>query len=349
MVKLLYFDISSDFGFFKKPDVNRGNNGVLSLTYNIPPKPAILGILGSILGMKGLVQHYDENVKLRRLLDIKNVIDKDYNKAKKFAAKLDFSTNEILKNMEYTNATRFLELINLLKSSNKKEFEPNIGELQQLLDELQSELTYPEYYRKLNHLKIGITPIGKFPFNKIMNKYNSKNSYFGDAKYENVLVSEQLLIKPKYSVYAYDEASNDIITELFQRMKTNSPVFMPYLGKNEFIANFQNINIGNVEEIFLELETKIYSIFLSRQKEPNNTTSRSHNPLFGSNGGTSISVEGLPFGYLFYEHYPTNYNGVSLQYELRLVQFTSDSVAASEIDMSKGKLLTFDNKVVYVF
>lgn len=49
--KILSFIIYSDFGFFKKPDVN-----IDYLTYEYIPKPVILGILGAICGLKGYAQ-----------------------------------------------------------------------------------------------------------------------------------------------------------------------------------------------------------------------------------------------------------------------------------------------------
>ena len=55
MEKLISFDLQGDFGFFKKPDVNDG----LQLSYNMLHKPALLGILGAIIGMKG----YEEKGK----------------------------------------------------------------------------------------------------------------------------------------------------------------------------------------------------------------------------------------------------------------------------------------------
>ena len=47
--RLISFDIQADFGFFMKPDYN---DGVL-LTYNMLHKPALLGILGAIIGLRG--------------------------------------------------------------------------------------------------------------------------------------------------------------------------------------------------------------------------------------------------------------------------------------------------------
>ncbi|MDQ6477256.1 CRISPR-associated protein Cas5 [Dyadobacter sp. LHD-138] len=47
--KLISFDLTGDFGFFKKPDYNDG----ILLSYNMLHKPALLGILGAIIGLKG--------------------------------------------------------------------------------------------------------------------------------------------------------------------------------------------------------------------------------------------------------------------------------------------------------
>ena len=49
MQKLISIDLKSDFGFFRKPDANN----TINLSYNMLHKPALLGILGAILGLEG--------------------------------------------------------------------------------------------------------------------------------------------------------------------------------------------------------------------------------------------------------------------------------------------------------
>lgn len=56
MKKLISFTIKAEKGFLKKPDINDG----IYLTYNMLHKPAILGILGAIIGLKG----YQKNEEL---------------------------------------------------------------------------------------------------------------------------------------------------------------------------------------------------------------------------------------------------------------------------------------------
>lgn len=49
MEKLISIDLEADFGFLRKPDTNEN----IAMTYNMLHKPALLGILGAILGLEG--------------------------------------------------------------------------------------------------------------------------------------------------------------------------------------------------------------------------------------------------------------------------------------------------------
>lgn len=55
-MKLISFDIQADFAFFRKPETNN----TINLSYNVIHRPAVLGILGAILGLDG----YKEKGKL---------------------------------------------------------------------------------------------------------------------------------------------------------------------------------------------------------------------------------------------------------------------------------------------
>lgn len=55
-MKLISFDIQADFAFFRKPETNN----TINLSYNMIHRPAVLGILGAILGLDG----YKEKGKL---------------------------------------------------------------------------------------------------------------------------------------------------------------------------------------------------------------------------------------------------------------------------------------------
>jgi CRISPR-associated protein Cas5h len=49
MEKIISIDLKGDFGFFRKPDANN----TINLSYNMLHKPALLGILGAIVGLEG--------------------------------------------------------------------------------------------------------------------------------------------------------------------------------------------------------------------------------------------------------------------------------------------------------
>ena len=345
MGQLIHFNLSADFGFFKKPDINK-----FSLTYNLPPKPAVLGILGSILGMKGLNQHYEENLEFEELQEIGEVLVRDYKKSKRLTKNLNFElVKEGLERLNFKDKEELLLLLGMLKALNEKEFEAAKKErFQRIILSLSLEPQYPEYYKKLKHLKIGIKPIGDFPFNKIINKYNSKNSYFGGAKYDNIIISEQLLIKPKYHIYVYEEGNADVVGELFTRLRINAPIFMPYLGKNEFIANFDDIKIiENISPLVPEAKNRVSSIFIRTENISDEELSEGWE--MPKLGGTRVIVRGLPQGFIFIEHYPTGYLNEGMQYTIQLAEYTARTVEKSRIDFVKSDLFRINDELIYLF
>ncbi len=66
MKKLISFTIKAEKGFLKKPDINDG----IYLTYNMLHKPAILGILGAIIGLKGYQKNEELPDYYKKLKDI---------------------------------------------------------------------------------------------------------------------------------------------------------------------------------------------------------------------------------------------------------------------------------------
>jgi len=168
--KIISFDISSDFGMFKKPDVND-----VYFSFNIIPKPTLLGILGAIIGLKGYSQ-------------MKKADD------------------------------------------------------------------YPEFYKELQDLPTGIIPCGnKGVFQKRIIKYNNTVGYANkDGGTLNII--EQTLITPKYRIYIGLDLSKDIHKKL-EKYLSAKPVeyeYIPYMGKNEFKLDIENIK---------DFKEKDFSIF----------------------------------------------------------------------------------------
>ena len=66
MHKLISFTIKAEKGFLKKPDINEG----IYLTFNMLHKPALLGILGAIIGLSGYKNNEEFPEYYQKLKDI---------------------------------------------------------------------------------------------------------------------------------------------------------------------------------------------------------------------------------------------------------------------------------------
>jgi len=157
--KIISFDIKSEFGFFKKPDVNNP----IYFTFNIIPKPTLLGILGAIIGLGGYSQQNNEK--------------------------------------------------------------------------------YPEFYEKLKDLLIGIKPYGnKGVFQKRLIKYNNTCGY-ANKDGGTLNITEQTLIKPQYRVYLGLDLRDEFHKKIEEFIKENKVQYeyIPYMGKNEFRLEINNV------------------------------------------------------------------------------------------------------------
>lgn len=150
MQKLISIDLEANFGFLRKPDINDG----ISLSYNMLHKPALLGILGAILGLEGYTQ-----------------------------------TGVV-----------------------------------------------PEYYERLKDLPVGISPLRHEAgnFNKTVIKYSNTIGYAN--KGATFLTEEATLIAPAYRCYLLLDMEQDLHLQLYHHLKTGQATYIPYLGKNEFLA-----------------------------------------------------------------------------------------------------------------
>src|SRR5690554_5832649 len=150
--RLISFDLNAEMGFLKKPDINDG----IYLTYNMLHKPALLGILGAIAGMKGY----------------------------------------------------------------------------------QANGVPPEYYERLRHLKVGIKPLDsdKGNYTKDLVSYNNSTGFASNEEGGNLIVTEQILIKPSYRCFLLLNLNNPDEKTLHDNILSYKAEFLPYMGKNDFSA-----------------------------------------------------------------------------------------------------------------
>ena len=199
-MKAIRFDLSGRTAMFKKPDVN-----LYYFTYNNIHKIALLGILGSILGLGGYTQQNN------KILD---------NCKKGQRAQKDFT----------------------------------------------EETRYPEFYQKLKDLKVSIFPQEKGYFTKKIQVFNNCVGYASKEQGGNLVVHEQWLENPKWTIYILDD--NSIDEKLYQHLEDyllNSKCeFIPYLGKNDHAADIGNCKVVELEKSNLNY---INSLFINENVE----------------------------------------------------------------------------------
>lgn len=124
----------------------------------------------------------------------------------------------------------------------KKKYKKQFKGFFQNIEEL-----YPEFYEKLKDLKIAIEP-NKVSINKKIQIFNNSVGYASKEKGGNLIVKEQWLENPSWNIYivVQGEEARKIKEALINRSFT----YMPYLGKNDHLADIKDVQlISEVEEI----------------------------------------------------------------------------------------------------
>lgn len=252
--KILTFTISSEFGFFKKPDVN----DPIFFTFNIIPKPTLLGILGAILGFGGYSQQKGK---------------------------------------------------------------------------------YPDFYEKLKDLLIGIRPLkNKGVFAKTLIKYNNTVGYANQDGVLNII--EQTLINPKYEIFVGLDEDNELhkrFFEYFQKDNIRSE-YIPYMGKNEFHLNIENVEYVKAKRFDYNDDFQIYTIFPNIKNKPIQMTH--DDGLFSKNSEINI--------FYFFENLPVGFDELN-QYVYKEFVF-SNAYFNKECEYFKSlNLFDINGKIVCLF
>ena len=127
------------------------------------------------------------------------------------------------------------------------------------------ETTYPEFYEKLADIKIGIVPKnenGYIP--KKIQVFNNSVGYASKELGGNLIVKEQWLENPEWDIYILIEG--ELEKKLADRIINLKTTYIPYLGKNDHIANIKNVE--TIEDINkINNSDKIDSLFIKNNFE----------------------------------------------------------------------------------
>jgi len=175
---------------------------------------------------------------------------------------------------------------------------------------------YPEFYKKLKHLKVAIIPKKPY-FNKKIQYFNNSVGYASGEQGGNLIVKEQWLESPSWDIVVADDGSEEY-KELKRRIELMEFVYNPYLGKNEHFAKFS---------VFEEIELK-------KATEPLKCIS-----LIPKNKVKMVSINSRSRDMKFYyeEYLPVGLKEKFLIYEYEKMIFSSWIVEGEQMCDMDGK------------
>jgi len=160
----------------------------------------------------------------------------------------------------------------------------------------------PEYYKCLQDLLVGIEPLeGKHEkgnFKKTSVKYTNTVGYAN--KDGNLLVEESMLIGPGYRCYLMLSTGNPHHVRIYEYLKSGNAEFIPYLGKNEFHAWFNDSFVEYEYHTFSpESDFMISSLFIKEEilRKRRINARFSFSTMSMTNQGSFCYFERLPIGF----------------------------------------------------
>jgi len=119
--------------------------------------------------------------------------------------------------------------------------------------------SYPEFYRKLNGLKISVEPLNEKAYiPKKVQIFNNSVGYASQEMGGNLIVKEQWLENPQWNIYVIlDNEEADKLCDYTTNYKT---IYQPYLGKNDHYANISEIEVHDIENISHKNINKVHSL-----------------------------------------------------------------------------------------
>jgi CRISPR-associated protein Cas5h len=119
--------------------------------------------------------------------------------------------------------------------------------------------SYPEFYEKLKHLKLSITPLAQNGyFSKKIQTFNNSVGYASFEVGGNLIIREQWLENPSWQIMILEDESEEFkkISDYLMNAKS---IFIPYLGKNDHFADIFDVEFI---ELYMPNHNYIDSLFI---------------------------------------------------------------------------------------
>lgn len=121
---------------------------------------------------------------------------------------------------------------------------------------------FPEFYERLRGLQISIVPQNERGYiQKKIQQFNNSVGYASGEQGGNLIVKEQWLEKPIWDIYILLDCEES--WRLAEYLENRRCIYTPYLGKNDHLADIQNVRRVKLEEIEMT-EIELSSLFPKR-------------------------------------------------------------------------------------
>lgn len=181
-------------------------------------------------------------------------------------------------------------------SNENKHIEEENRAIKKKADKKPLNSGYPEFYEKLQHLKLSIVPLAPYGyFSKKVQVFNNSVGYASKEMGGNLIVREQWLENPAWQIIVLDNKTYEY-AKLKECLLEKKSVFIPYLGKNDHPAK-----IDDVQELKLSSLVdgiKMSSLFIEDRCEISTMPPRGELSYFFK----EVSPMRLQKEYHFYEY-----------------------------------------------
>ncbi|HDP67990.1 MAG TPA: type I-B CRISPR-associated protein Cas5 [Candidatus Marinimicrobia bacterium] len=184
----------------------------------------------------------------------------------------------------------------------------------------------PEYYIQLKNIQIGIQPLRTTNGNflKSVVEYNNGVGYASQEAGGNLIVREQMLIRPAFCCFVELDTGDPVQLRLLESLQHGEADYLPYFGKNEFSLWWDEFREYNYQPFDFSENYEVATIFMKSKEVIKEMVQKKIMAPFAMNGGEPkfMIFEELPVGFdeqlLQYEKQPFVYTNFTLSKELQL-------------------------------
>ncbi len=138
-------------------------------------------------------------------------------------------------------------------------------------NQMRKESVYPEYYDKLKNIRVSIVPnADNGYFSKKITYFNNSTGFASHEQGGNLIVKEQWLEEPSWDIYVLLDC--DEAEKIAEFMLEGKSVFLPYLGKNDHIADITNVVLEEGAES--DGATILHCLFIKEKAEIDQDSAR---------------------------------------------------------------------------